>query len=162
MTSSAAKKARRKKRMERKQKRFESLKRQVCQSLPDVRLGDIVIEPPGQVKMSDVLTRFVAKELKSADTREATEMLLTLAIIAWNMSFLPEQGRQEMSEMALSTGLPPTTGESRAELKRFIERLIARKHKRFSKYTRWIISFELVDLEDGDFYLNVASTLEPQ
>jgi hypothetical protein len=162
MTSSRSKKARRKKRMERKQQRFESFRKQLHQSLPDIQQGDIVIEPPGQVKMSDVLTRFVAKEMESSDTREATEMLLTLALMAWNMSFLPEQARQEMIDTALSEGLPTSTGESRADLKRFIEKLIVRKHKRFSKYTRWIISFELVDLEDGNFYLNVASTLEPQ
>ena len=160
MTSSSSKKARRRKRIEHKQKRFENFKKQLRQNLPSVQQDDIVIDPPGEVKMSDVLTRFVAKEMKSSDTREATEMLLTLAIIAWNASFLPEQEQKKMMDTVLSKGLPTVTRESRADMKEFIEELIARKHKRFSKYTRWIISFELVDLEDGDFYLNVASTLK--
>jgi len=160
MTSSSSKKARRRKRIEHKQKRFENFRKQLRQNLPGVQQDDIVIDPPGEVKMSDVLTRFVAKEMKSSDTREATEMLLTLAIIAWNASFLPEQEQKKMMDTVLSKGLPTVTRESRADMKEFIEELIARKHKRFSKYTRWIISFELVDLEDGDFYLNVASTLK--
>jgi len=160
VTSSAAKKARRKKRMERKKKRFEGLRRQLYQSLPDVQQGNIVIEPSGEARMSDVLTRFVAEEAESADSKESYEALFTFAVLAWNASFLPRLRQKMMIGHALRVAFPPGRREVKTELRRFIEKLIARKHEHFSDYARRIVSFELIDLEDGDFCLNVASTLE--
>jgi hypothetical protein len=162
MTSSKSKKARRKKRMERKKKRYAGFEQKLLQKFPDLPQNSIVIEPSGEARMSDVLTRFVAEEAESADSKESYEGLLTFAVLAWNASFLPKLRQKMMIGHALRAGFPPGRREVKTELRRFIEKLIARKHEHFSDYARWIVSFELVDLEDGGFYLNVASTLEPQ
>ena len=44
----------------------------------------IVISPPGEAKMSDVLTDFVAPYRTEVDTEVAYQRLLELAIMAWN------------------------------------------------------------------------------
>lgn len=49
-----------------------------------------VIEPPGQIKMSDVLLDFVAPYRHFVNTIEAYRKLLLVAVIAWNAALLPE------------------------------------------------------------------------
>ena len=109
--------------------------------------------------MSDVLSDFVEPYIESVDTKEDNEKLLMLATVAWNASFLPQKEQENTIDEVLSAGISTDT-KLKADLKRVMKELIARKKLLFSKYTRKIISFELVDLEGGDYYLTVASTLD--
>ena len=160
MTPSKSKRTRRRKRREQKQKRFEGLKRKLKQSPLHVQESEIVIEPRGEVKMSDVLTSFVEPYIEFVDTKEDHKKLLMLAIVAWNASFLSEKEQQKMIDEVLGVGISTGTKKLKADLRGIMKELIARKQRHFSNYTRKIISFELIDLEGGDSYLTVASTLE--
>jgi hypothetical protein len=51
--------------------------------------------------------------------------------------------------------------ELRADLKGFLNTLMARKKAHFSQYNRVIVDFELTERRRGDLHLSVASTLEP-
>ena len=107
--------------------------------------------------MSEVLTDFLAPYFEFAGTDAAYRRLLTLAIAAWNTSFLPEEEQQDMVDEVLRT-MPTTSEELETDLRETVKVLIERKKARFSEYTRTILDFELVDMGE-DYHLSVASTL---
>jgi len=146
----------RKRRQKRKQRRFEGLKNKLEQG--PFRGARIVIEPSGEIKMSEVLEDFVEPYLEFAATEEAYRKLLTLAVIAWNASFLSEEEQRDMLDRVLDEGIPAGSGELKAGLKGIVNELIIRKKTYFSEYTRNIIDFELTDTGTG-YHLTVASTL---
>jgi len=150
-------KIKRRRKRQRKQKRFENFKKKLEQG--PFREDKIVIEPSGKVKMSEVLTDFVEPYLEFTETVEDYRKLLTLAVMAWNASFLPEKEQQEMIDRVLDKGIPTGTEELKAGLKKIVNELIVRKKIYFSEYTRRIIDFEVTDM-GRDYHLAVASTLE--
>jgi hypothetical protein len=111
----ASKKSRRKKKTKRKrrhprrrkQKRFEGLERKLRQG--PFAAEKIVIEPPGQVKMSEVLEAFVEPYIGFADTQEDHRKLLTLAITAWNAALLPEEEQKELAGITLAVTQHPVS-----------------------------------------------------
>ncbi|HID86163.1 MAG TPA: hypothetical protein EYP55_02155 [Anaerolineae bacterium] len=109
--------------------------------------------------MSQVLRDFVEPYLEFADTEEAYRKLLTLAVLAWNASFLSEEERQDMIDRVLSEGLSEADDELKAGLKSIVNMLIRRKEEHFAAYTRRIIDFDVTDTGEG-YHLAVASTLE--
>ena len=118
----------------------------------------IVISPPGEAKMSDVLTDFVAPYRTEVDTEVAYQRLLELAIMAWNTALLPEPEQLEMIDRMLVEGFPKVNKELKQEFKNILEQFIARKNQYFSENKRLIIDFELKD-PGKDYHLSVASTL---
>jgi hypothetical protein len=156
MTPSKPKKSKRRRKRKRKQKPLESLKRRLEQGL--LRGQEFVIEPSGEVKMSEVLTAFIEPYLESADTEDAYRKLLTLAIAAWNISLFPEEKQQGMIDKILET-MPATSEEVKADLREIVNMLIARKRAYFSEHKRMIVGFELTNT-GKDYHLSVASTLE--
>ena len=152
----ASKSRKRRRKHKQKQKRFEGLKSKLEQG--PFHGEKVVIEPSGEVKMSKVLRDFVEPYLEFADTEEAYRKLLTLAVMAWNASLLPEEEQQDMVDRIFKEGLPTSTDELKAGLKEIVSMLIARKKAYFSEYTRAIIDFELIDM-GSDYHLSVASTL---
>jgi hypothetical protein len=158
MTSRKRKRKGRRKRTD-NQGEFKRLKAKLEQG--PFRGEKLVVAPSGQVKMSEVLGDFVEPYMDLVDTEQAYRMLLTLAVMAWNASFLPEQERQEMIDRVLEAGIPSGDDELRAGLKGIVNMLIARKKAYFSEHTRDIIDFEVTDTGEG-YRLTVASTLEEE
>ncbi len=158
MTSSESRKAQRRQRRRRKrrQKPLESLKRKLEQGA--LQGQEFVIEPSGEVKMSEVLTAFVEPYTRSANTEEAYRKLLMLAIVAWNAALLPEEDQQDIVDKAVKA-IPATSWAMRTYMRAFMSELIERKKTYFSEYTRMILDFELTDIGEG-YHLSVASTME--
>lgn len=159
MTPSKSRRKRRRRKRKSKRGEFERLKAKLERG--PFRGEKLVIAPSGRVKMSEVLADFVEPYMDSVDTEEAYRKLLTLAVMAWNASFLPEEEQQEMIDRVLEAGIPAGDDELRAGLKGIVNMLIARKRAYFSEYTRWIIDFEVTDTGKG-YHLTVASTLEEE
>jgi hypothetical protein len=153
----SASKSRRPKRQQKRQ-RFEPLKRRLEQGPMAGR--QIVIEPAGYVKMSDVLGDFAEPYLESAETEDAYRKVLSLAVLAWNASFLPEEEQQAMVDSCLAAGVPRRNEKLKAGLKKIVYALIARKKALFARYRRNIIDFELED-RGSHYHLMVASTAGP-
>ena len=109
--------------------------------------------------MSEVLADFVEPYMDSVDTEEAYRRLLTLALMAWNASFLPEEEQQDMIDRVLEAGIPAGNDELKAGLKGIVNMLLARKKAQFSQYTRNIIDFEVTDRGDS-YQVAVVSRLE--
>ena len=159
MTSSKSKKAkqRQRRRHKRRQKPLEGLKRKLEQG--PLQGQEFVIEPSGEVKMSEVLMAFIEPYIESASTEEAHRKLLMLAIMAWNAALLPEEDQQDMVDKAVEA-IPAASWAMRAYMRAIMSELIERKKTYFSEYTRMIIDFELTDMGGEDYHLSVASTLE--
>jgi hypothetical protein len=119
----------------------------------------LVVSPAGEVKMSEVLEDFVEPYRESAQTEKEIRRLLTLATVAWNASFIPPEGQQEMIDQLFTDELVEGDQELRAEIQDLIRVLIGRKNRYFSQYSRMIVDFELTDTGNG-YHLSVASTLD--
>lgn len=119
----------------------------------------LVVSPPGEVKMSEVLEDFVEPYREEAQTKEATRRLLTLATIAWNAALYPEPERQGMIDQVLTDDIVEGDKKLKAEIQEIVKELIARKNRYFSENKRMILDFELKDVGSG-YHLSVASTLE--
>jgi hypothetical protein len=128
------------------------------ESLPFEKL---VVSPPGEVKMSEVLEDFIEPYREEAQTKEATRRLLTLATIAWNVALFPKPERQWMIDKMITDDLVEGDQKLKAEIQDLIQELIARKNRYFSENKRMIVDFELKKVGSG-YHLSVASTLSPE
>jgi hypothetical protein len=118
----------------------------------------VVYEPDGREKMSEVLEELVEPYRDQAEGYDAFQKLLQLGVLAWNAALLPEDKRRAMVDDLLAAGFTRASAADLAEVRQFIEAMIRRKEELFAANRRAILSFELTDRGD-DFYLAVASTL---
>ena len=128
-----------KRRQKRKQKLFDGLKNKLRQT--PFREREVVWNPSGEVKMSEVLIDFIEPYLEFADTLESYRKLVILGIMAWNASLLPKGEQQDMVDSIFhqfNQQMPRVTEELRLE--EIVDTLIARKKAYFSEYTRAIIN----------------------
>jgi hypothetical protein len=119
---------------------------------------DVVIEPEGQVKMSDVLEQFVEPYLKFARTTDEQRKLFALAALAWNAALLPPVDREKMIAEVIGAAISADARQAKADARNIIDLLIARKLAHFADNTRRVIKVEVTETRDG-FHLAVASTL---
>jgi hypothetical protein len=117
--------------------------------------------PVGGVKMSEVLGDFVAPMADSSQDRAAYERLLSLGQVAWNAALEPEHRREAMIDDLIEAGLPWESLWERQACRELVHKLVARKLESFAKYQRPILAFQLDELEDGGYYLSVASAVLP-
>ena len=115
--------------------------------------------PFGNLKMSDVLSDFVAPLADECRDRDAYSRLLTLGLVAWNAALRPQSERQGMVEDLIGKGLRDESPYVRRMCREVVDHLIARKLAHFAKYQRPILSFHLEDRGD-DYYLSVMSALD--
>jgi hypothetical protein len=118
----------------------------------------VVYEPEGREKMSEVLEDFVEPYRDQAESYDAFRKLLHLGVLAWNAALMPEGKRRAMIDDVLEAGLSRASAADRAAARQIVDALIRRKEELFAANRRAILSFELTDRGD-DFYLSVASSL---
>lgn len=118
----------------------------------------VVYEPAGREKMSEVLEDFVEPYMEFADTEDGFRKLLNLGMLAWNAALLPEDQGSAIIDETLGAALPGASRVNRTSAREFIELLIQRKKKHFAANRRAIISFKVTDTGDG-YHLSVASSL---
>jgi hypothetical protein len=118
---------------------------------------EILYQPSGEVKMSEVIMDFIEPYREYANTYEAHRKLITLALLAWNAALLPENEQKAMVEKVVgSLKLSKSDTEGMMNI---VEEMIERKNKYFVDYTRTILDYQLSYAEEG-FHLSVASMLE--
>jgi hypothetical protein len=160
-----------KKKLSRDQKRAQKKKRQarrfrapldpgqrILNRLEKAGLGShkLMRNPPGQVKMSEVLRDFVAPYWHILDTEEAMRKLLTTALVAWNTALMPP-AEQAGALDQVATALPE---EARDDFYAIVREMIERKNKHFAEYDRLILDYELVD-RGNDYHITVVSRIPP-
>ncbi len=118
---------------------------------------EVRYEPSGVAKMSEVVIDFIEPYAEYAETYEAYQKLVMIAIVAWNTTLLPEKKQKAMvKKMIKSLSLPRSDAR---DTKGIIEELIERKNKHFAEHTRTIVDYQVTETRDG-FHLSVASTLD--
>jgi len=117
----------------------------------------IVVDPPGQVKMSEALHALIEPEWNECADAMAMRKLLTLGQAAWNAALMKGAARTAMIEK-LSQTLPIEVRES---FRHVIELLILRKEELFPHIQRPILGYELTwpSGPSGEPYLTVLSGL---
>jgi methionine synthase II (cobalamin-independent) len=119
----------------------------------------VVVEPKGKVKMSEVLEDFVEPYRKEVDdTIEAQTKLISLAALAWNATFFPEEERREMLDDSVEKMLKGASAKAKQNFRAIVDGMIERKLAHFADYERPIVDFELTDTGRG-FHLTVTSLL---
>lgn len=115
---------------------------------------NIVIEQPGMVKMSEVLTEFIQIYLELADSYTALEKLISLAVIAWNISLITE-GNYLVDKGIIEEKFAKYIYVPESFL-RLVNHMISRKKQFFGEYPQQIIGFELKNT-GSDFAILVSS-----
>ncbi|AFZ53810.1 hypothetical protein VKI22_16740 [Cyanobacterium aponinum UTEX 3221] len=112
----------------------------------------------GELKMSEVIWNFVAPEMEIVSDLEEGHRLVSVAILAWNLSLLPEQERKDnINNYLVDLGIDNDPLESQA-FKKFVQGFIDRKLKYFADIDRVIFDFKLEERRDT-FHLSIASQL---
>ncbi len=139
------------------QKHLNELAQKVKKGALGSSAVEIVIEPPGAEKMSEVLEEFIDPYIDTVHNIEAHRSLYELAVFAWNISLLPETKQQKMVDQFIGRIL---LGDPQAqeETKQLISELIMRKKKYFANIKRFIADFTLKGTGKHR-HLSVASTL---
>lgn len=105
----------------------------------------LLIEPPGEVKMSEIILDFAEPILKACHTKELIKKAIALAIIAWNFSFFPDSERSKIMNETIMKFFSFEIGK---DINYYIEMLIERKRKYFSKYQWVILDYQISHLGD--------------
>lgn len=140
---------------ERKKKRLTGLRSSLEKG--PMRGSKVVIEPRGQVKMSDVLAEFVSPYADDCEDLEAYRKLLNLGMLAWNAAVVPGDRGWELVERTLRKSFPRDPALL-ADARAMASDLVQRKQACFASIDRLIVSFELTERPSG-WHLSVASTL---
>ncbi len=141
-----------------KRKNLEELRLQVQAGSFGQLAAEMVIEPEGAEKMSEVLREFIEPYMSSVKNIENHRNLLDLAIAAWNTSLLPEAGQQDMINNFLKVSLIKSDPQMQQDIKELLHEMIARKKKDFFNNKRFITDFQL-KLMGKQYHLSVASSL---
>jgi hypothetical protein len=113
----------------------------------------ILKDPPGFEKMSKILLDFAQPLLETAENKDQYREGLLIAIIAWNLTCLPEAERMKnLNEHVLKA-----LGEDGASIVRLF---VQRKLALYPDIQRHILDFELVDQGNGRANLNVISSFD--
>ena len=118
---------------------------------------EILYQPEGYEKLSTVVWDFIEPHRKYATTYEALRKLITLAILAWNASMLPDDKAKDFVEKVVDS--QPLSKSDHDMMISVVKDLIERKKKYFSQYTRDILDYELIETED-EFRLSIVSFLD--
>jgi hypothetical protein len=114
----------------------------------------ILYEPEGYEKLSAVMWDFIEPYRNYATTNEALRKIITLAILAWNASMLPDDKAKDMVEKIVDN--QPLSKSDHDMMISVVKNLIERKKKYFAQYTRDILDYELIETED-EFRLSIVS-----
>jgi hypothetical protein len=115
----------------------------------------VIVNPRGEVKMSEVLMELIQPEWNTCANEEAMHKLLTLGMAAWNAALLPLDKRAALLA-DLATTLP---SELRSDFRIVIEPFIRRKEKLFPHILRPMLSYNLTWLSSNEPHLTVVSGL---
>ncbi len=126
---------------------------------------EMVIEPAGVIKMSDVLDDFIEPYKADDMTLSQHRNLLGIGVVAWNLAILdkpasdPTSGdtRPKILNQILK-GMKKNDPKFQKDIESLIDAMIARKKEFFADNQRHILSYQLEDL-GTEFHLSVASTL---
>jgi hypothetical protein len=120
---------------------------------------------PMDKKMSGVILDYVDDFLGFAKTCEDYAWIISLSVLAWNLSILnsftdPQTFSNVIDDMLADSLELEEGSEGWHEVKGILIKLIHKKQREFPYLNRIIYNFEVIPLKEGEFYLNVISSPE--
>ncbi|HLO88664.1 MAG TPA: hypothetical protein VK203_27145 [Nostocaceae cyanobacterium] len=120
--------------------------------------SNMVIQPKGTEKMSDIMKRFVEPYEDTVDNLRDFRSLFSLAAIAWNAALMADSEQKEEIDILLEESLQGKDAEVQQFTRQIIAELIARKKKHFSHIKRFIVDFDITETRE-QYHIAVVSTL---
>jgi hypothetical protein len=121
-------------------------------------IGGIVTNPEGEVKMSEVLEKFVEPYLDTAKSSSDRRSLIGIAVTAWNLALMPENERQSFIDKFIVEMFNQKDTHIIQDIREILDEMVARKLEFFPDVKRLIVEFQLQETRNK-FHLSVASTL---
>lgn len=109
------------------------------------------------IKMSEIILDLCGEPLHTTDDIEEKEDLIRIAILAWNISLLPENVQQD-TIISTYKQLNMVDQQTRDEFLETIQFIITRKRMHYAHIIRPINDYNLQAI-DGKLTLNVMSTI---
>lgn len=140
-------------------KAYEDFKKRLRRNQDNEDL--VFVEKPekGMKKMSEVLIDFVEPLINDQKSYEKRNFLMKISVVAWNMSLLDEEKREEMMQDLLNLLFPdplePNYAEGSQEIRIILQQLIDRKLKLFAEDNRFVTDYQLSKTKGG-FHLSAA------
>ena len=104
----------------------------------------VLIETPGLVRMSRVLLDFAKPYIDPYDDHDLKRAIMSLAIIAWNISLLPQLGTEENLVKLITPVLGSKPSATHlAEHNKQLRGMVAHKERFFPQYDRVIFDYEI-------------------
>jgi hypothetical protein len=116
--------------------------------------GMMVISPPGEANMSEVLLEFLEPYSEHWSTEEGFRKVLTVGLVAWNAALLSGSKREQF----LQDMVQAVPAEVRGDMRSIVEEMIRRKETHFADNKRTIIDYQLTMTPSGP-HVAVISTL---
>jgi hypothetical protein len=162
---SAPKQLAKRQKLERKRRRkresFLNRKKrqQPCWGRPDFDYEPSLVAngPVGGFKMSDVLQEFASPLIDETADGKTLRRVFSIAVLEWNAALEPVYSRSAFIASGIDGAMKNTEPWERLACRELIESLVARKLAHFARYQRPIMAFQLDELDDGGYYLSVAS-----
>lgn len=136
----------------------EKIKQQSRSSDYGGMVKDVIIEPEGYEKMSDILNEFIEPYLGTVNNISDYKSLVMMSIIAWNASLLLIDKQEEALELMTSELFANVPAEIEDDMRSIINKLITHKNKYFSSIKRFIFDYTARDTGKG-YHLSVVSSL---
>lgn len=115
-----------------------------------------LINPEGEISISDAISKIIAPYRDSAQNYEAFKKLVAVACTAWNATILPAAQRESM--LADMRALMPDQ-QSREDFIAIVTDLMKRKKKLYPKVNRMIVQYKVTNRRN-DYHIAIASTME--
>lgn len=154
MSRKRAQKARRRERVRQRRAAKESRRRTARTGVCATRPPRLFIEERADPSfvLSEVIAEYAEPLLEGQDTEEEIRNAFDIAVLLWNLSFLPREERQQILDRPAARGTEPG-----AELMPAIEFMIERRRREFSCCNRLVLAHELFQVGD-DLRFEVLST----
>ncbi|MEM6398663.1 MAG: hypothetical protein AAF757_00300 [Cyanobacteria bacterium P01_D01_bin.116] len=122
------------------------------------QVKDVIIDPEGHEKMSDVLDEFIEPYLATVKNIPDYKTLLMMGTIAWNASVVPEDKQEKVLKLMTNELLANSPVDIWEDTLSIINKLVARKKKYFASIKRYVVDYTVRDT-GRDYHLSVVSSL---
>lgn len=146
------------KRKKRKRKSSNKIKlRKQVKADPAFKDMKIIEASPQQELMSGVILKFVEPYKKLATSKERFEILIILAMVAWNASILQETTGEQVID-TLKENIPESVNEDWGkDIDQLLSKLMERKARFFANNKRIILDYRVSESRD-EYNVAVVST----
>lgn len=118
----------------------------------------IVHRDDGDAKISATFLRFIEPYQGVTKSRQQFESLVAIGVMAWNVSLFEGAQRQKMLAEIAQTLKSETGSSAQEEMFILLKDFICRKEHFFAHDRRLIVSYQVDELNRGQYHLSMIAT----